>query len=246
MNKMRINILPSSPAWKYQNCVAVAATLRVSKCYSIICLADEDLNIHYDKDFKKKEQVKIASLDSALKELDVWMSELCSCCDVDLMPGCQDPSDLLMPQQPFHRCLFPLSSSFGTFKRVTNPYSVGVDGRIFLGTAGQNFRDMMMHSKLDMIECMELSLRSRIIAPTAPDTLSCFPFRNNDPFLIQTCPNIYFSGNNDEYRCKQIEHPQDKEANICLLQIPSFVKTQQIVLFNLKTMKPQIIQFAVA
>merc|ERR1712129_575358 len=216
---------------------------RVVFAGNIICeeLPDEDLNTFYDKKFKKNEQIKIALLDSALKELDVLMSQLATSCDVVLMPGTQVPSDLLMPQQPFHRCLFPLSSSFNTFKRVSNPYSVGVDGLTFLGTAGQNFRDMMMHSKLSMIECMELSLRSRIIAPTAPDTLSCFPFRNNDPFLISTCPNIYFSGNNDEFKYKMIN-----DGKVCLLQVPSFVKTQQIVLFNLRTMEPKVMQFGVA
>merc|ERR1712130_436985 len=148
-------------------------------------------------------------------------SQLCNFINIDLMPGILDPSDLLMPQQPFHQCLFPLSASFGTFKRVTNPYSIGIDGCVFLGTSGQNFRDMMMHSQLNMIECMELSLRSRIIAPTAPDTLSCFPFRVKDPFLIGHCPDVYFSGNNEQFRFKKIvENGQET----CLVQIPSFVK----------------------
>eukprot|EP00483_Globobulimina_turgida_P004499 UN04508 len=102
---------------------------------------------------------------------------------------------------------------------------------------------MMRHSQLNMIECMELSLRSRVIAPTAPDTLSCFPFRNNDPFVINQCPHIYFSGNNDQFRYKMIKHPANNKENVCLLQIPPFVKTKQIVLFNLNTMKPKLIQF---
>ena len=159
------------------------------------------------------------------------------------MPGFLDPSDQSLPQQPFHRCLFPMSSSISTFKRVTNPYKITIDGREFLGTSGQNFHDMMKYSQLNMIETMELSLKSRIIAPTAPDTLACFPFKINDPFLINQCPHIYFSGNNDKFRYKNIIHPNDNKTNICLIQIPSFIKTKQIVLFNLNTMTPEIMQF---
>merc|ERR1739838_215632 len=183
---------------------------------NILCeeLPDEDGNIFYDTKFKKKEQKKIASLDSRLKELDLWLSQLAASVSVDVMPGAHDPSDELLPQQPFHRCLFPMASSFETFHRVSNPYSVQMEGRTLLGTAGQNFVDMVKHSQMNMVEAMELSLRSRIIAPTAPDTLSCFPFRVNDPFLISTCPNIYFSGNNDEFKYKMIH-----DGKVCLLQV---------------------------
>eukprot|EP01083_Nonionella_stella_P078281 214129_1 len=207
-------------------------------------LPDEDQNTFYDTGFKKNEQLKIESIDSKLKELDCWLSQLCLSVHVDIMPGLQDPSDHLMPQQPFHQCLFPLSSALNTFKRVTNPYSIEIDDRLLLGTSGQNFHDMMKHSELNMIECMELSLKSRIIAPTAPDTLSCFPFRNNDPFLISRCPHVYFSGNHDSFDFKIINHADSKgnAMDVCLLQIPSFIKTKQIVLFNLKTMRPQVMQ----
>lgn len=205
-------------------------------------LPDEDTNIFYDTGFKKKEQQKIAALDSRLKELDAWTAQLAASVAVDVMPGSHDPADELLPQQPFHRCLFPLSAQLGSFRRVTNPYSVRLDGRLLLGTAGQNFLDMMKHSRCDMIECMRLSLRSRIIAPTAPDTLSCFPFRANDPFLIGECPHVYFSGNNEAFRCESVEHADG--CKVCLVQVPSFVKTRQIVLLNLKTMQPQLVQIA--
>eukprot|EP01084_Bolivina_argentea_P298782 514937_1 len=226
-------------------CAISSKICRIIFVGNIICeeLPDEDESIFYDKSFKKNEQIKISSIDSRLKELDLWISQLAASVSIDIMPGFNDPSDHLLPQQPFHRCLFPLSSSFNTFKRVTNPYSIQIDNRYCLGSSGQNFRDMMKYSQLNMIECMELSLRARNMAPTAPDTLSCFPFRNNDPFLIKKCPNVYFSGNNDQFRYKIIKHNVDKNIDICLLQLPSFVKTQQIVLFNLNTMKPQVMQF---
>jgi len=203
-------------------------------------LPDEDTNIFYDTAFKKKEQLKIASLDSRLKELDAWTAQLAASVAVDVMPGSHDPADELLPQQPFHRCLFPLSAQLSSFRRVTNPYAVRLDGRLLLGTSGQNLVDMMKHSTRDMIDCMRLSLQSRMIAPTAPDTLSCFPFRANDPFLIGECPHAYFAGNNETFRCETMQHTDG--GSVSLVQVPSFVRTRQIVLLNLKTMQPQLIQ----
>lgn len=229
-------------------CDGIASKIcRVLFVGNVLCeeLPNEDSNTFYDTKFKKKEQAKIASLDGRLKELDLWMSQLAASVAVDVMPGAHDPSDELLPQQPFHRCLFPMASSFSTFHRVTNPYRLKVDGRSLLGSAGQNFVDMLKHSQMSMIETMELSLRSRIIAPTAPDTLSCFPFRVRDPFVIEECPDVYFSGNNEQFRFKMIGHEMKQQTKICLLEIPSFVKTKQIVLFNLRTMQPQVMQFGI-
>lgn len=41
---------------------------------------------------------------------------------------------------------------------------------------------------------MERSLEWRHIAPTAPDTLTCYPFHDADPFLLETTPHVYFVG----------------------------------------------------
>merc|ERR1712129_376103 len=82
------------------------------------------------------------------------------------------------------------------------------------------------------------------------DTLSCFPFRANDPFLIAQCPHCYFSGNNEVFRCDTMEHPDKdyaaKGEKVCLVQCPSFTATRQIVLRTLKPMQPQPIQIGKA
>lgn len=33
----------------------------------------------------------------------------------------------------------------------------------------------------------------------APDTLGCYPFADDDPFIFEYCPEIYFAGNQDAF-----------------------------------------------
>ena len=48
-----------------------------------------------------------ASSLTAVCRLDGILLQLASSVDVDLMPGGNDPTNQLMPQQPLHHCLFP-------------------------------------------------------------------------------------------------------------------------------------------
>lgn len=65
-----------------------------------------------------------------------------SSCFVDVMPGATDPANIAIPQQPFHPCLFPHSSRFGSFERVSNPYQCKLDNVSILGHSGQPVRDI--------------------------------------------------------------------------------------------------------
>lgn len=47
---------------------------------------------------------------------------------VDVMPGHHDPTNYTLPQQPLHRCMFPLSSVYPTLQLVSNPYQADIDG----------------------------------------------------------------------------------------------------------------------
>ena len=45
------------------------------------------------------------------------------------------------------------------------------------------------------LELLQQTLEWRHLAPTAPDTLSCYPFCDTDPFVLDSCPHVYFVGN---------------------------------------------------
>lgn len=46
---------------------------------------------------------------------------------------------------------------------------------------------------------LERCLRWRHLAPTAPDTLGCYPFNMDDPFLIAESPSVFFAGNRKQF-----------------------------------------------
>jgi DNA polymerase delta subunit 2 len=74
----------------------------------------------------------------------------------------------------------------------------------FLGTSGQNIRDMMLNSypqdQDDGSRCMRAikqTLEMRHLCPTAPDTLRVYPFKNSDPFVISDS-DLNFEDEHDE------------------------------------------------
>lgn len=79
------------------------------------------------KDFAR-EEIDPAVVGVPLRELDVLLTQLASAVPVDILPGEQDPSNFTLPQQPFHRCLFPSASTYSTFSSTTNPTWMEVNG----------------------------------------------------------------------------------------------------------------------
>lgn len=109
---------------------------------------------------------------SSLKLLDDFVSNMSKTVEVDLMPGEFDPSNHMLPQQPFHHCMFPKSATNRCFNGVPNPYQFEIEGRLILGTSGQNVDDIRKYTTTeDPIECLKNSLKWSHIAPTCPDTV---------------------------------------------------------------------------
>ncbi|RRT61619.1 hypothetical protein B296_00013994 [Ensete ventricosum] len=141
-----------------------------------------------------------AALTEPIKELDILLNQLAAAMPVDIMPGPSDPANFSLPQQPLIRCLFPGASAYNTFISCTNPHQFELDDIRFLGTSGQNIDDLFKYSEAkNKLEFMERTLRWRHLVPTAPNTLGCYPFTDKDPFLIESCPHVYFVGNQDKF-----------------------------------------------
>lgn len=144
--------------------------------------------------------------------------------------------------QSLNRCLFPGSSVYNTFRSCTNPHFFELDNIRFLGTSGQNIEDLEKYSEAkDKLEFMERTLRWRHIAPTAPNTLGCYPFTDRDPFVLESCPHVYFVGNQDKYESRLIDGPEGQVAQ--LICIPKFSETGVAVVLNLRNLECHMLSF---
>ena len=88
---------------------------------------------------------------------------------------------------------------------MTNPHEFEVDGISFLGTSGQNIDDIYKYS----VEENRLTLLQRVLewghlVPTAPDTLTCYPLSDSDPFILQSVPHVFFVGNQPAYSSQTV------------------------------------------
>nr|CAD7262162.1 unnamed protein product [Timema shepardi] len=174
----------------------------------------------------------------AVKMLDTFLEQLTRCIDVDLMPGEFDPSNHMLPQLPMHYCMFPKTARYKTLHGVSNPYHCEVGGRRFLGTSGQPLDDIARYSKLeDPLEILEQTLEWGHLSPTSPDTLSCYPYYKEDPFIITECPDVYFAGNQPRFQTKLYEGACPKGQRVRLICIPSFIKTHSCVMVDLATLE---------
>ncbi|XP_068167246.1 DNA polymerase delta subunit 2 isoform X2 [Antennarius striatus] len=179
----------------------------------------------------------------AVRLLDELLLQLVASVPVDVMPGQNDPTNYTLPQQPLHRCLLPLASAYPTLQLTPNPYQASIDGVRFLGTSGQNVSDILRFSSLGgPLDVLEETLRLGHLAPTAPDTLGCYPFYQRDPFILDECPHVYFSGSAPTLRSKVITGPDGQE--VLLVAIPEFHSTQTAALVNLRTLDCQPISFS--
>mgnify|MGYP006152389079 CR=1 FL=1 len=75
------------------------------------------------------------------------------------------------------------------------------------------------------------------MAPTAPDTLGCYPFsaQAEDPFIVRQCPHIYFAGNQPRYESKLVDGPAGQRVRV--IMVPDFHLERTCVLVNLDTLE---------
>ncbi|KAF2209963.1 hypothetical protein CERZMDRAFT_100017 [Cercospora zeae-maydis SCOH1-5] len=183
--------------------------------------------------------------------LDSYIASLLPSIPVTLLPGATDPTSTSLPQQPIHAAMFPRCRPYMShpqepagswFDSLTNPAEFDLDGLRFLGGGGQTLDDVFKYvDGEERLELMEAMLRWRLSAPTAPDTLPCFPFQDGDRFVIKECPHVYFIGNQPKFETTVIEGPQGQE--VTLIAVPSFKKTGQVIILDLEDLKAEIVKF---
>ena len=205
---------------------------------------------------------KIASVDAtmAAKSCDLLLAQVLGTCPVVLMPGANDPTNVTFPQQQFHPCLLPNSARFNSVTFATNPYSFDIEDKIFVGHSGQPVEDVIRQTivKEDVMDesnhgsktetssskkaeerilsVLESTLRWGHLCPTAPDTLPCYPFSSDDPFVLKSneLPHVLYSGNMSQYATKLYNNPEN--GHRCrLISIPSFRSTGRVVLCDLNS-----------
>lgn len=220
-----------------------------SRIVRVIVAGNSLVEYHPDIDeMSKKERVKDTPVTEPLTHLDLLLTQLAASVPVDLMCGPTDPTNYSLPQQPFHRCMFPSTSTYESFTAASNPHAVTVDDIAFLGTSGQNVDDINKYMSSDPsasppsreLEPLENTLKWRVMCPTAPDTLGAHPEVTEDVFLIDKSPHVYFTGNQRRFATKLVE---EDGSTVRIVSIPRFFESHTIVLCDLSTLKCEAVTF---
>lgn len=178
---------------------------------------------------------------AAVRQLDDLLVQLVGNVNTDLMPGPNDPATVAVPQQALHRVMFRRAGLLPTLACVTNPYSCALAGRSILTVSGQTIADILRNSTIkDGVTAMEQCLRWGHIAPTAPDTLGCYPYTETDPHILASLPDVFIAGNMKEFASKKIDI---RGHSVLLVSAPKFSQTSCLVKIDLKELKCQLISF---
>ena len=228
---------------------------------------------------KLNEQV-YSDISQVMECFESFLDKVSETMDVDIMPGELDFSNSFMPQQPFNSCLFPSlqDKQRDSINLATNPHQFDLNGLTFLGTSGQNVRDMLLNSETpeDLteddkgLEKIKQTLEMRHLCPTAPDTLRVYPFKESDPFVINSqnnssnldlnvgeddqgsdqslytqVPHVYFVGNMQNYKEELLTQNKGKQnlQFVKVLSLPTFALTPSIVLLDLETLQSYEVTF---
>jgi DNA polymerase delta subunit 2 len=184
---------------------------------------------------------------------DAWLATLLPSLPITLLPGDADPTSIALPQPPIHQAMFPHARSYmelptsgliGSFDSATNPYEFDLDGWRFVGTGGQTVDDVFRYVPGDdRLEMMEAMLRWRLLAPTAPDTLWCYPYQDGDAFVMKDCPHVFFVGNQPKFETTLVEGPLGQVVRV--ISVPEFRKTGEVIVLDLETLEPELVKVGI-
>ncbi|KAJ2329828.1 DNA polymerase delta small subunit Cdc1 [Coemansia sp. RSA 2611] len=177
-----------------------------------------------------------------VRAVDAYLADIAATMPLTLLPGSGDPADVSLPQQPLPPSLFAQCHAFSGFRTRTNPAYFEIDGTLVLGTSGQNVDDLWHYARRGETPCQlaAQTLQWRHVAPTAPDTLWCYPFTEHDPFVVRTAPHVYAVGNQCAFDVGAAEGTDGQLTR--LIMVPAFAQTQSIVLLNLRSLECSLVR----
>lgn len=70
----------------------------------------------------------------------------------------------------------------------------------------------------------------------------CYPFQEDDPFVMTKCPHLYFVGCQPEFGTKVIQGPEGQAVR--LVAVPSFSATKEVVLVDTETLDVSEVKIA--
>ncbi|KAJ2795413.1 DNA polymerase delta small subunit Cdc1 [Coemansia guatemalensis] len=193
----------------------------------------------HTEDPRVNDRVPVQGLMAAV---DALLADIAAAMPLTLMPGSRDPADAALPQQRLHPGMFAQSRAYSGFHSTTNPAYIDIDGTLLLGSSGQNVDDLKRYAVHDESPC-QLAARTllwRHIAPSAPDTLWCYPFTEYDPFVVRRAPHVYFVGNQPEFDVAVAKGADAQETRV--IAVPAFSTSHTVVLLNLRTLECSTVQ----
>lgn len=69
-----------------------------------------------------------------------------------------------------------------------------------------------------------------------------YPFQEDEPFVIKSCPHVYFVGSQPRFSTKTIQGPDGQSVR--LITVPSFAQTGEIVLIDTETLETSVVRIA--
>lgn len=72
----------------------------------------------------------------------------------------------------------------------------------------------------------------------------CYPFSDQDPFILLRSPHVYFIGNQPKFETKLVKS-DDGHEKVRVILLPNFRDTGEVVLVNTKSLECQVRRFVV-
>ena len=184
-------------------------------------------------------QIQEAELVEPMREADQFLSVLSRSVPIDIMPARTDPTSILLPYQPFHPCLLRKSCDGGNTVPVTSPFEFTLqnDAITVLGTSGENLSELCDQTTISSLcDMLEALIRCNHLVPTAPDTLPCYSYKKDDPFILQKTPHLFFAGNAPQFETRLFTSTCEVTGEFVscrLVAIPKFETSPGVVIVDM-------------